>query len=46
VVEKAFSRLCPWNGWTYSFALKRKVYGFQVVVLTWQDSGHLHSRNS
>lgn len=35
VVEKAFSRLCAWTGWTYSFALKRKVYGFHAVVLSW-----------
>lgn len=35
VVEKAFARLSRWMGWTYAFALKRKVYGFHVVVLSW-----------
>lgn len=35
VVEKAFARQSRWLGWTYSFALKRKVYGFHVVVLSW-----------
>lgn len=35
VVEKTFLRHCPWTGWTYAWSLKRKVYGFHVVVLTW-----------
>lgn len=36
VVEKAFARQSKWLGWTYAFALKRKVYGFHVVVLSWR----------
>lgn len=35
VVEKAFARQSPWMGWTYAFVLKRIVYGFHVVVLSW-----------
>lgn len=35
IVEKRFSKLCGWMGWTYSNADKRKVYGFHVVVLLW-----------
>jgi hypothetical protein len=35
VVEKAFARQSRWMGWTYAFALKRKVHGFHVVVLSW-----------
>jgi len=35
IVEKPFSRLSPWMGWNYSYALKRQVFGFHVVVLTW-----------
>ncbi len=35
VVEKAFARQSHWMGWMYSFAAKRQVYGFQVVVLSW-----------
>ena len=35
IVEKAFSRLSRWMGWNYSYAHKRHVFGFHVVVLTW-----------
>jgi len=35
IVEKPFSRLSRWMGWNYSYALKRQVFGFHVVVLTW-----------
>jgi len=35
IVEKPFSHLSPWMGWNYSYALKRQVFGFHVVVLTW-----------
>jgi hypothetical protein len=35
IVEKRFSRLSSWMGWNYSYALKRQVYGFHAVVLTW-----------
>jgi len=35
VVEKRFSRLCPWTGWTYSTSLGRKVYGLHIVVVFW-----------
>ncbi len=37
IVEKAFSKKCAWMGWTYSNALKRKVYGFHVVLLMWSS---------
>ena len=36
VVEKPFSRLCNWVGWTYSTTQKRKMRGFHVVVLMWR----------
>lgn len=39
VVEKPFSKLCGWVGWTYSSTQKRKVYGFHVVVLLWCCGG-------
>jgi len=39
VVEKAFAKKLPWAGWTYSFAMKRKVYGLHVVVLVWCSLG-------
>ena len=35
IVEKAYAKRLPWAGWTYSFAKKRKVYGFHIVVLLW-----------
>ena len=35
VVEKPFSKLCHWVGWTYSTTQKRKMYGFHIVVLMW-----------
>jgi hypothetical protein len=35
IVEKPFSRLSSWMGWNYSYALKRQVFGFHAVVLTW-----------
>lgn len=35
IVEKRFSRLSHWMGWNYSYADKRQVFGFHVVVLTW-----------
>ena len=35
VVEKAYSRVVAWTGWTFSFAQKRKVYGLHIVVITW-----------
>ncbi len=33
VVEKPFSKLCNWMGWTYSTTHQRKVFDFHVVVL-------------
>ncbi len=35
IVEKRFSRLSRWMGWNYSYAHKRQVFGFHIVVLTW-----------
>jgi hypothetical protein len=35
VIEKPFAKRLPWAAWTYSFAKKRKVYGCQVVLLSW-----------
>jgi hypothetical protein len=35
VIEKAFAKKLPWAAWTYSFALKRKVYGCHVVLVSW-----------
>lgn len=35
VVEKCFSKKCPWTGWTYSTSKKPKVYGLHIVVLLW-----------
>jgi hypothetical protein len=33
VIEKPFSALCSWVGWTYSTSQKRKVRGLHVVVV-------------
>ncbi len=35
IVEKAFAKRLPWAASIYSFAKKRKVWGFQIVVLVW-----------
>lgn len=35
VVEKRFSKLCNWMGWTWSSSLGRKVHGFHIVLLLW-----------
>ncbi len=35
IVEKAFAKRLPWATSIYSFAKKRKVWGFQIVVLVW-----------
>jgi hypothetical protein len=35
IVEKAFAKRLPWAASIYSFAKKRKVWGFQIVVLLW-----------
>ena len=35
IVEKRFSRLSRWMGWNYSYAHRRQVFGFHIVVLTW-----------
>jgi DDE superfamily endonuclease len=35
VIEKRFAKRLPWAAWTYSFALKRKVYGCHLVLLSW-----------
>lgn len=35
IVEKAFAKRLPWATSIYSFAKKRKVWGFQIVVLLW-----------
>lgn len=35
IVEKAFAKRLRWAGSIYSFAKKRKVWGFQIVVLLW-----------
>ena len=35
VIEKRFAKRLPWAAWTYSFALKRKVYGCHIVLLSW-----------
>jgi hypothetical protein len=35
IVEKAFAKRLPWASSIYSFAKKRKVWGFQIVVLLW-----------
>jgi hypothetical protein len=35
IVEKAFARRLAWAGSIYSFAKKRKLWGFQMVVLLW-----------
>jgi len=35
VIEKRFSKKCPWTGWTFSTSKKRKVYGLHIVVLLW-----------
>lgn len=35
VIEKRFSRKCPWTGWTFSTSKKRTVYGLHIVVLLW-----------
>lgn len=35
IVEKRFSRLSRWMGWNFSYAHKRQVFGFHIVVLTW-----------
>lgn len=36
IVEKTYSRLLAWAGSTFSFALKRKVWGLHIVLLTWR----------
>ncbi|MDP9316941.1 MAG: transposase [Chloroflexota bacterium] len=35
IVEKAFAKRLPWAARIYSFANKRTVWGFQIVVLVW-----------
>jgi hypothetical protein len=35
IVEKAFAKRLPWAASIYSFAKKRKVWGFHIVVLVW-----------
>jgi len=35
IVEKAFAKRLPWAARIYSFAKKRTVWGFQIVVLVW-----------
>jgi hypothetical protein len=35
VLEKRFAKRLPWAAWTYSFALKRTVYGCHIVLLSW-----------
>jgi hypothetical protein len=42
VIEKRFAKRLPWAAWTYSFALKRKVYGCHIVLLSWTSdpTGH------
>jgi len=35
IVEKAFAKRLPWAASIYSFAKKRKVWGFQIIVLLW-----------
>ncbi len=35
MVEKAFAKRLPWAASISSFAKKRKVWGFQIVVLVW-----------
>ena len=35
VIEKPFAQRLPWPAWTYSFALKRTVYGCHIVLLSW-----------
>ncbi|MFQ5873743.1 MAG: transposase [Dehalococcoidia bacterium] len=35
VIEKRFSKRCPWTGWTFSTSKGRKVYGLHIVVLLW-----------
>jgi SRSO17 transposase len=35
IVEKAFAKRLPWASKVYSFAKKRTVYGFVIVVLVW-----------
>lgn len=37
VVEKPWSRLLPWVGWTYSTTRKEKVRGLVIVVLFWSN---------
>lgn len=35
VIEKRFSKKCPWTGWTFSTSKGRNVYGLHIVVLLW-----------
>ncbi len=35
IVEKAYAKRLPWAPSIYSFAKKRQVWGFQIVVLVW-----------
>jgi hypothetical protein len=35
IVEKAYAKRLPWAASIYSFAKKRKVWGFQIVMLLW-----------
>src|SRR6266516_4004069 len=35
IVEKSFAKRLTWAASIYSFAKKRKVWGFQIVVLVW-----------
>ncbi len=37
VVEKPWSALLPWAGWTYSTTRKHKVRGMVIVVLFWSN---------
>ena len=37
IVEKAEASRLPWAASIYSFAKKRKVWGFQIVVLVWRS---------
>lgn len=38
IVEKARAKRLPWAARIYSFAKKRSVWGFQIVVLAWCSS--------
>ncbi|HEV2121770.1 MAG TPA: hypothetical protein VGW38_03220 [Chloroflexota bacterium] len=41
MVEQAYAKRLPWAASSYSFAKKRKLWGFQIVVLWWcSGDGH------